>query len=56
MGGKELYEAFMEKLKQNHHRSLREKNSVQNRQIKIEIPLNGGKKPKAIDESMLKVI
>ena len=41
MGGRDLYEAFMKKLKSEHHRSFREKAANKKSNIKIEIQLRG---------------
>ena len=59
MGGKELYENFMRKLKQEqHYQSFREKADNKKRNIKIEIQLKGATTSgtKTLDESMMKVI
>jgi len=57
MGGKELYEAFMKKLKSQHHMSIREKNQNKEKMIEIEIPLRGAKgQAVVLDEAFIKVI
>ena len=58
MGGKELYENFMKKLKQEtHYQSFKEKADNKRRNIKIEIQLKGAtQNAQTLDESMIKVI
>ena len=58
MGGKELYDNFMKKLKnEHHHRSFRDKKAHLRKTVKIEIQLSAdNRKNKVLDQSMLKVI
>jgi hypothetical protein len=57
MGGIDLYEAFMKKLKSQHHRSFREKADTKKSNIKIEIQLRGANSSnKTLDENFIKTI
>jgi len=42
MGGKDLYEEFMRRRRQNHLQSFREKKMNKHRDIEIKILLRGG--------------
>lgn len=55
--GKELFNAFMDKRKQQHLFSFREKKLNKKQDVVITIPLRGGSGPTGkLDESFIKVI
>jgi hypothetical protein len=57
-GGRELFQAFMDKRKQQHLTSFKEKQLNKKKDIVITIPLHGGSKPaeELLDEDFIKVV